>query len=100
MQSHKNVRWTFFAGKHQLLLASDEPTGDKSERYSSLTAAELVIAKKKKLADSVANAPQVFSAVYKPLHKKKVTSRCPLYADQRNADSEADTTGFWNVVYK
>ena len=42
MQSHKNVRWTFFAGKHQLLLASDEPTGDKSERYSSLTAAELV----------------------------------------------------------
>ena len=65
MQSHKNVRWTFFAGKHQLLLASDKPTGDKSERYSSLTAAELVIAKKKKLADSVANAPQVFFAVYK-----------------------------------
>ena len=51
-------------------------------------------------AENVANAPQVFSAVYKPLHKKKVTSRCPLYADQRNADSEADTTGFWNVVYK
>ena len=66
MQSHKNVRWTFFAGKHQLLLASDEPTGDKSERYSSLTVAELVSAfAKKKLADSVANAPQVFSAVYK-----------------------------------
>ena len=47
MQSHKNVRWTFFAGKHQVLLASDEPTGDKSERYSSLTAAQLATAKKK-----------------------------------------------------
>ena len=44
MQSHKNVRWTFFAGKHQLLLASNEPTGDKSERYSCLTAAQLAIA--------------------------------------------------------
>ncbi len=44
MQSHKNVRWTFFAGKHQLLLASDEPTGDKSERYSCLTAAQLATA--------------------------------------------------------
>ena len=32
LQSHKNVRWTFFAGKHQLLLASDEPTGDESEQ--------------------------------------------------------------------
>ena len=44
MQSHKNVRWTFFAGKHQLLLASDEPTGDKSAHYSCLTAAQLATA--------------------------------------------------------
>ena len=78
MQSHKNVRWTFFAGKHQLLLASDKPTGDKSERYSSLTAAELVIAKKKKLADSVANAPQVFfCGVQNRYIKKKLASRSP-----------------------
>ena len=44
LQCHKNVRWTFFAGKHQVLLASDEPTGDKSKRYSSLTAAQLATA--------------------------------------------------------
>ena len=42
MQCHKNVRRTFFAGKLQILLASDEPTGDKSERYGILSEAELV----------------------------------------------------------
>ena len=45
LSREKNVRWTFFAGKHQLVLASDEPKGEKSERYTILSETELVLLK-------------------------------------------------------
>ena len=45
LSREKNVRWTFFAGKHQLVLASDEPKGEKSERYTILPETELVLLK-------------------------------------------------------
>ena len=57
----------------------------------------------KKPAENVANALQVFSAVYKPLHKEKTCQQEPIIRRRyliNLADSEADATGFWNVVYK
>ena len=77
LQCHKNVLWTFFAGKHQVLLASDEPTGNKSERYSSLTAAQLVIAKKRSLRIVWLMRRKFFLRCTKPLHKEKTCKQEP-----------------------
>ena len=56
----------------KLLLASDEPTGDKSERYSSLTAAQLVKAFAKSL--NLQARPTPVGVRFPSLLNKKILS--------------------------
>ena len=86
MQCHKNVRWTFFAGKHQVLLASDEPTGDKSERYSSLTVAQLAKAFTKiSLRRMWLMRRKFFLRCTKPLHKEKTCKQEPIIRKRKKS---------------
>ena len=39
----KNLRWIFFAGRHQIALRSRPPTGGRGECYANLTEAQLAL---------------------------------------------------------